>query len=300
MRQEFSVAASEAGSRLDRVLLSRIADLSRAELWRLFGERKIRVNGQIARKGDPVGAGDHISVELGESMGAVADADMDLDVVLETPHIVVINKQPGVPSAPRRGSDTGCVANGLLARYPEMGRVGHHPLEPGLLHRLDNDTSGLLVAARNEPAFDTLTTGLKSGDLKKTYLALVESAPGDAGTLSGHIGPNPEHRQRVHFAEPPFPGSRPASLSYRLIDGGSRTQLLEVSVRAAYRHQIRAQLAFVGSPIVGDPLYGGAEREGLTRHGLHASQLAWAGSDPVASFDLCSSLPPDLSRLLRS
>ncbi len=306
MQRELTITAEENGQRVDRVLLSRFEQLSRRQLARLFETRSVWSNGHPVAKGDAVRTGDVLTLELPSHAGATPDPQLALEISLETEQLVVVNKAAGVPSAPLHADEIGCVANALVARYPEMQGFGHQPLEAGLVHRLDNDTSGLLLAARTASAFEELAAGLKAGRLEKKYLAVVEKPPEQAGTdhqpnrfvVRSYVGPHATHPRRVHCSDEAFTGARLAELSLTPVRMTAAACLLEVGVRAAYRHQIRAQLAHVGLPLLGDLLYGGRAVNGLSRHSLHASYLRWLGTSTLPAFELSSALPADLARLL--
>jgi 23S rRNA pseudouridine1911/1915/1917 synthase len=215
-----------------------------------------------------------------------------------------VDKPAGVPSAVRDGRDSGSIANALVARHPAMAEFGHHPREAGLVHRLDTETSGLLLAATTEPAFSELVAALRRGHLHKRYLALALDVTEAHGRIQSRLGPSRGARVRVaELAHEPvldsLGGERDGlrTTDYRVLGRRSRVALLELRVRAAYRHQIRAHLSAIGSPILGDALYGSATT--LPRHALHASRLGYTGGDVVGPFEVESALPEDLEALWR-
>lgn len=297
---EFLIQTEEAGHRVDRVLLARVPRLSRTEVRRLTVEHKVKVNGRSVTKGDLVKAGDVLLVDLPRFSEAAPDPGLPLKVALETESVVIIEKPAGIPTAPLRRGEQGCIANALIARYPEMHDVGHNELEPGLLHRLDNNTSGLLIAARTQEAFIELTTGLQAGRLKKKYLGVT--APGtlpEEGELIAYVGPDPKHSRRIRCTDKEQPRTREGRVRFTVLQRQSTAWLLELTVSRAYRHQLRAQLSFAKHPLLGDSLYFGPSVPGLNRHALHASYLMWPGSPHVKPFELTSPLPGDLRSLLR-
>jgi 23S rRNA pseudouridine1911/1915/1917 synthase len=181
------------------------------------------------------------------------------------------------------------VVNALIARYPEMCAVGWTEREPGLIHRLDTQTSGLLVAARNAESFRLLVGALRGGQLEKRYLALVLSANlPDEGLIDAALHPDPSRPGRVRVAADGGGYRRDAHTSFRVLERGPRWALLEARASRAFRHQVRVHLASIGHPICGDALYGGDgdPRLGL-RHALHASYIgcAVAGVTPFAVTD---------------
>ncbi len=320
--RELEVTAELAGLRLDQVVARELPGLGRAGARRLFAAGRILLRGskgkwRRAKKGELARAGQRLLVRAtaGEQIdfngetngrgGAAARPDPDalLRVRLETELVVVVEKPAGQPSAPLRPGEGGTVANALVHRYPEMARVGYSPREPGLCHRLDNHTSGLLLAARTKPIFDCLAGALKQGRLDKRYL-LVCSAKDlpDEGQIEAPLGPHPKNRRKVracsHPREAARAGARDAITRYRVLERHGELALVQAGAPRAVRHQIRAHFASIGHPIAGDRLYGAADISGFERHALHASFIGFAGDDLVPPFEVSSPLPEELRRLL--
>lgn len=299
----FTVSPSEAGQRLDKLVVAR-SELGRRRVAELFQQGQVVVGGRRVPKGEPAREGDEIVVSLDVDDRPSPEPDARLAVRLETPHLVVVAKPAGQPSAPLRG-ESGTLAGALLGRYPEMASVGHSPREPGLLHRLDTQTSGLLVAARSADAFTRLHAALRSGAMTKRYLAIV-GAEGleDSGTIDAPIAPDRKNPKRVLVADATAQRTgknraRPAVTRWKLLRRAGSFALLEVTVSRALRHQIRAHLASIGHPIAGDAVYGGPAAPELgERHALHASYIAWAGDDTIEGFALEEPLPGDMASLM--
>jgi 23S rRNA pseudouridine1911/1915/1917 synthase len=297
---------TNAGGRLDKVVALALG-LGRGPVKRLFDEGRVRVGSRRGAKGDvpPAGAVVEVDVPEGDGEAAVPEAApaRPLAVLVETADAVVVDKPAGQPSAPLRPGETGTVANALVGRYPEMAGVGFHPREPGLLHRLDTGTSGVLVAARSADAFATLSGALKAGKLEKHYLAIVEDREmPEAGFVDIPLAPHPKdsrrvlaclHPRDVERLEPRF-----ASTEYRVERRAGGRALVWVKAAKALRHQIRAHLSAVGCPIVGDELYGAEAVPDFGRHALHAAFVGWKGGGDVAAFEARSPLPPELEALL--
>lgn len=283
--QQLEIQEQEAGSRIDRVLCSRLT-LSRAQVKRLFEAGEVRRNGRRADKGELVARGDRVELgaELRDSR-ALPDQSIALDLRFEDAHLVVIDKPAGMPSHPLRPGELGCAANALLARYPEMAGTGYDDRQPGLVNRLDNDTSGLLLAARSPATFAALRSALEEGRIEKSYLALV-TRPLRAQSIELALAPSPRHRARVEVN----PLGKPAQSVVHACRPHGELFLLEVRSTRAYRHQIRAHLAAIGSPIVGDALYGGTFGK---RHYLHASGIAFAHPVTGEAIELRSEPPSD-------
>lgn len=295
----FVVDTRDVGKRLDKLVVENVTGLGRRRAAELFARGHVTVNGTVATKGQPAAPGCRVDVHLDGGASVPVEPDAPLTVLLERPDLVVVDKPAGQPCAPLRG-EGGTLASALIARYPEMCLVGYSPREPGMLHRLDNDTSGLVVAARGPSAFDALRRALVAGAIDKRYLAIVE-APNvpESGVIDAPIGPDPKGGAAVRVYSGDTPRSaRSARTEFRVIERGVRT-LLEVRVSRAYRHQIRAHLAHAGLPILGDVLYGSpAARRQASRHALHASHVAWAGDGTLAEFAATAPLPADLVSLM--
>jgi 23S rRNA pseudouridine1911/1915/1917 synthase len=295
-----TVSAAEANLRLDKLLVQRLG-LGRRAANLLFADGKVLLGGRVAKKSDLARPGTELVVHLPSETRPVADPELPLDVRLERPDLVVVSKPAGQPSVPVPGSETGTLVSALLARYPEMAGIGYSEREPGLLHRLDTGTSGLLLAARTPVAFAHLREILQTGRLHKRYQAIVEreGLPGE-GEIDSPLAPHPRDRRRMHVARSENErGTKPARTLWRVLRRTARFALVEIDVERALRHQIRVHLASIGHPIVGDALYGGVAASGFTeRHALHASHLSWTGDSSLKSFSVDAALPPDMAQLL--
>jgi len=269
----FEIRDEHIGMRLDRALCLRFG-LSRAQAKRLIEDGCVRMRGKPVAKGMALSAGMALSVELSEGeVTATPDPDFRLTVVFEDATLVVVDKPAGIPSHPLRTGELGCAANMLVARYPEMAEVGYGPREPGLVHRLDNDTSGLLLAARTQEAFLALRDQLMRSQMQKTYLALVSRAVSVPRSIALALAPNPNHSRKVEVTTDP--DVRPSVTELVSCEPRGRFFLIEARAAHAYRHQIRVHLAAIDAPIVGDALYGGELEEGVTHHLLHASRIVF-------------------------
>ncbi len=302
------IDASNAGMRLDKVIALALG-LGRGPVRRLFDEGRVRVGRRVGVKGDvlPEGASVEVNLPEGAEDGAALpepSPERPLVVLVETPDAVVVDKPAGQASAPLRPGETGALANALVGRYPEMAGVGFHPREPGLVHRLDTGTSGVLVAARSADAFATLSAALKAGRLEKHYLAVCEDGEmPEGGFVDIPLAPHPKDSRRVLACLHPRDVSRLeprfASTEYRVERRANGRALVWVRAAKALRHQIRAHMAAIGCPIVGDELYGAQAVPGFGRHALHAAFVAWSGAGgDVAAFEARSPLPAELEALL--
>lgn len=282
---ELEVEGDDAGERLDIVLARRVPGLSRGRVKALFEAGEVRVNRRRAKKSDLVAAGDRVTLESlpgPTDFYATPDPALDIDVILEREGYVVVDKPAGVPSHPLREGEIGTVAGALVARYPEMRGVGYSDREPGILHRLDNDTSGLMLAARDQQTFDALRQQLQAGKIEKRYIARCVGIVTAPQVIDALIASDPHDRRKVRVcydarevkrlrAQP----ARTEVLRSELDTDGSR---VEVRANNARRHQVRVHLASIGHPLLGDTLYGGPTLPDVDRHLLRASYLSF--TDP--------------------
>ena len=258
----------------------------------------MRANGRRASKGEVGHVGDELSILLDQatSTEAVAEPGAPLSVRLETDLVVVVEKPAGQPTGPLRPGELGTLANALVARYPEMAAVGHSPREPGLVHRLDNDTSGLIIAARTPEAFAALSQGLKLGKIDKAYQLVCASVDlPERSTIAIALAHHPKDRRRMYACAHPRDvqryAPRPASTAFRVLRANGPWAVVEASAKAALRHQIRVHMAAIGHPLANDRLYGGTAVTDLKGHALHASRVAWEGDAVVPAFEVISPMP---------
>lgn len=311
---ELSVPETLDGARLDKALTELVPRASRARVKKAIESGSVRVNGRRARKGTQVKTGDALSVslEVGTELAssdapATPEPGAPLQVRWKTPKLLVVDKPAGQPSAPLKGGEIGTLANALIGHFPELGApgVGYSPRESGLLHRLDNDTSGLLVVGRTAEAFAALRDALHADRIAKSYLLVCrEAGLPDEGTIAFPIANHPKDQRRVyacvHARDVMRYAPRPASTDYRVLDRKGGWARVEVSVARALRHQIRVHFAAIEHPLAGDLLYGGEAIRGLDRHALHASRVALEDPDPELTFAIDSPLPPELEAILGS
>ena len=309
--REVVVPASLDGVRLDKACAQLVPELSRARVKRAIELGAVRVNGRRVPKGGTIAQGDVLRIDVSQvaDAPALASPDAPLKVVLETAEVLVVDKPAGQPTAPIRPGETGTLVNALLGRYPELVPVdgdtfiGHSARDPGILHRLDTETSGAVVVARTAAAFATLKAALKDGQLDKRYLLVCagEGLP-DEGTIEFPLTNHPKDQRRVYACVHPRDvmryEPRLAATGYRVLRRAGNWALVEARAGKALRHQIRAHFAAIGHPLAGDELYGGPVIRALGRHALHAAQISYAGGAGVAAFEVSVPLPKDMATLL--
>jgi 23S rRNA pseudouridine1911/1915/1917 synthase len=248
---------------------------SRQAAQRAIAAGQVRVNGRRAHKGQTVRPGDVVEVAEVVFVPPVfrGNTALDVPVLYEDDVLVAVNKPAGMPSHALRAEETGTLANFLLARYPETAGVGSSRLESGLLHRLDTDTSGVLLAARTATAYAALRSRFRTHRVLKEYLAVVDGRIAERGEIRACIA---HHRnpRKMQVAASESGAGRPAATMYVPIACATRHTLLRVCIRTGVRHQIRVHLASIGHPITGDALYGGAASAGSPEHHLlHARSI---------------------------
>ena len=277
---EFEVREDDAGERLDVILARRVEGLSRARAKALIAEGAVYVEGGPVKKSYVVSAGERISIDAlpgPVDFHARPDPDLELAVLRETEDYVIVDKPAGVPSHPLKEDELGTVAGALVARYPEMRGVGYSNREPGILHRLDRDTSGLMLAARNQESFERLRRALRAGEIEKRYLARCVGDVAAPQSIDMPIANDPRDSRRVRVCSDPREirrlGAKPALTEVLRSESAPGGSLVEVRANHARRHQIRAHLASIGHPLLGDTLYGGPELEDPKHHLLHAVSI---------------------------
>lgn len=294
MKHPITIEAAQAGKRIDLVVGEALG-LSRARVKALFEEGAVRRNHKKAKKGETVAAGDALEIDLPAAIGSAAatpDAALELRVLLEDDALVFVDKPAGVPSQPLQPGELGTVANALVARYPEMAAVGDDPREAGLCHRLDVETSGVLLAARTRAAWEALRAAFSDDrGVEKRYLALVKGPLADEGTIEVPLAHSGDHVV-------PGDAGRPAITEFSVRARRGSYALVDVRLVTGVLHQVRAHLASVGAPIVGDALYGGAVEPGLARFFLHAVSLKVKHPLTGQALRAESPLPPELAKVL--
>lgn len=306
-RKTFRIEAQQTGKRLDKAI-SELTGLGRRRIRELFLENAIQLDDARERPSALTRQGQCVAIELEASEHDAGSIETPpLCIVLETPSLVIVDKPAGQPSVPARArgkfpaQSLGTLAFALSERFPEMRGVGYSPLEAGLLHRLDTQTSGLMLAARSRRAFETLQRALSQDRIEKRYYAVVRSderlVP---STLTAPLKPDPKNPRKVMVCHPDDPRANSAETVITPLRRGRDWTLLDVKAPRAYRHQIRAHLAELGFPLAGDVLYG-AKPEPLlgARHALHAHYVAWAGDDVVTAFLERSPVPDSFGALVR-
>ncbi|HLL22214.1 MAG TPA: RluA family pseudouridine synthase [Kofleriaceae bacterium] len=256
--------------RVDKALAKHFPEAGRRQLAQLFDDGCVKVAGKRAKKGDRVVAGDVIELARepvsGDALRPVADPEVPIVVLLERSDIVVVNKPAGIPSQPLKPGELGTIANGIVHHYPECLAVGDDPRDGGLVHRLDIGTSGVLVAARTTDAHRALRDAFGAGLVHKDYLAIAENRPVSRECAE----PLAQRGKRVIVDHT---DGLAAYTSFEVERATETHALVRCTAQTGRMHQVRAHLATVGSPIVGDELYGGHALSGHGGFFLHAAKI---------------------------
>lgn len=282
------------GARVDVALVSLVPGLSRRRAREAIARGSVKIDGRVRAKGDVVRAGEEIAYSLAElkdpTFSPEPEPEAPLQVILERGDLVVVDKPAGQPTAPLRQGERGTLVGALVARYPEMIGVGYSPREPGIIHRLDIGTSGVVVAARSAAAFEALRDLLAAESLEKTYWVACEAEGlSDHGTVALALANHPSDKRKMvactHESDVVKLGARSATTRFEVEERRGRFALVRVRADRALRHQIRVHFAALGHPLIGDALYGGPAQEGMVGHALHAGRIALAAEDAgVAPF----------------
>jgi 23S rRNA pseudouridine1911/1915/1917 synthase len=297
VNERFEVPGSLAGERVDRAL-ALLTGWSRAEVQALVEEGAVLVGGRPVPKSRRQEAGEEVVVtSVPPEDAPPAPEAVDFDVVHEDADVVVVSKPAGLVVHPGAGHATGTLAGGLLARFPEMAGVGD-PLRPGIVHRLDRDTSGLMVVARSPEAYTALVAALGRREVERRYLALAWGRfEARRGSIDAPIGRSPTRPTRMAVRE----AGKEARTGYEVVEeyGHPPASLLDCRLETGRTHQIRVHLAAIGHPVVGDSAYGG-DRPPLRpgRPFLHAAHLAFAHPTSGERLAFDDPLPPELEAVL--
>ena len=289
----FSVAEDDVGSRLDRTLAARSEIASRSVAERLLQESAVLVDGAIRPKSHRLEAGSVIEVQLPAAGEGLEPLPVTVPVVFEDEHVVVVDKPAGLTVHPGAGTRSETLAGQLLTL---AARGGSDPERPGIVHRLDRDTSGLLVVARSEQAHAALQDAIRRRELERRYLALVRGRPRSrTGRIDAPMGRDRRDptRRSLDTDEP-----REAVTRFEVVETTAKHALLDVRLETGRTHQIRVHLESIGLPVSGDPVYGIAHDLGLERQFLHAHRLRFEHPVTKAEVDVRSELPWDLAAAL--
>jgi 23S rRNA pseudouridine1911/1915/1917 synthase len=303
----FTVAADDSGRRLDVFLASQLPELSRTRVQELVREGRVRVDRRPARASHRVAAGEAIEIEILARPALTAEAEnIPLDILYQDDDVVVVNKAAGMVVHASAGHARGTLVNALLHRLAALPSTPGDSLRPGIVHRLDRGTSGVLVVARTDSAHRKLAEQFRARTVKKTYLALLEGVlKPDSGSIQLPITRDKFRRVRMTARAG---AGRNARTDWRILWRGARNTLVEIELHTGRTHQIRAHFAALGRPVVGDTLYGAAARpragirslEPLGRPFLHAARIGFEHPVSGERVEYHAPVPPDLRKFIAS
>lgn len=299
----------ETEIRLDAFARRCLPHLSRRQLEKAIAARVFWINDRQGKKGDRLVGGDVLTFagpDYWLSPHPSAESKLKVSILYEDPHVLAVDKPAGVATHGFSGKDGNTLANFLLAIRPELERVGKSPWEPGLVHRLDRETSGVLLVAKRQESFDNLRRQFRRGLIEKKYQALVWGESEREGSVSYPMIHDSSDRRKMKAVVKTSSRQKKekkwrALTRYRTLATSGKHSLLEIEMATGVTHQIRVHLAAIGHPIVGDDLYGAqhAESLGLDRHFLHATSLAFSHPADDREVKIESRLPEKLGELLR-
>ncbi len=286
--------AEAAGTRLDRFVSASCPELSRTYAQRLISEGHITVNGLAARASLKLNAGDRVDIVIPPPPPSpLSPESIPLNIVYEDDDLLVVDKPAGLAVHPAPGHTSNTLVNAILSHFPRLADISDS-LRPGIVHRLDKDTSGLMIVAKSRTAQSNLVEQFRTRSVMKAYLVLVKGrlAP-ERGTIEAAIGRDHNNRKRMAVVA----GGREASTEYSVVRYIGDYTLLEVRPRTGRTHQIRVHLGAIGYPVVGDAVYG-VKSPHLSRQFLHACRLGFRLPSTGEYVEFTSALPPDLEQAL--
>lgn len=274
MEQENMIVTEElVGVRLDKVLNESFEDYSRSYLQQLIKEGRVLINEQVAKANYKCRLNDQIEINIPEpEVLDVIPEEMDLDIVYQDDYVIVVNKPENMVVHPAPGSMSGTLVNGLMAQVTDLSGI-NGVLRPGIVHRIDKDTSGLLMVAKNDVAHESLVNQLVEKTVTRRYVALVHGViPHDNGTIDAPIGRDPKDRKKMAVVE----SGKHAVTHFKVLQRFKEFTLIECRLETGRTHQIRVHMRYIGYPLAGDPQYGPRKTIGA-EHGqfLHAKVLGF-------------------------
>ena len=285
-----TVSEAESGERLD-VLAAAAADVTRSRAGALIRDGRVRVNGEVQQKaGFKLRPGDAVEVTVPASAPAHIEAqDIPLEIVYQDEDLAVVYKPSGMVVHPAAGNPDGTLVNALLGKLDHLSGIGGE-IRPGIVHRIDKDTSGLLLVAKNDFSHAALSEQIKAHSVQRAYLAIAQGGfREDAGTVEGPIGRHPTDRKKMAIVQ----GGRDATTHWRVLERLRGATLIECKLTTGRTHQIRVHMASIGHPLLGDPLYGPKKMPYPVSGGqlLHAFRIGFV--HPRSGEEMLFEAPPE-------
>lgn len=294
----FAVDENDAGERLDKYVTESIEEgaVSRTQVQDWIKNGAVLVNGRGVKANYKLAVADQVTVIIPEPEAAVIEAqDIPLDVVYEDSDVIVINKPRGMVVHPAVGHYSGTVVNALMFHCKDLSGI-NGVMRPGIVHRIDKDTSGLLMAAKNDLAHASLAAQLKEHSVTRKYIALVHgNMPHEHGTVDAPIGRDPRDRKLFTVIDR---GSKEAVTHFQVVERFGDYTLLELKLETGRTHQIRVHMKYIGHPLAGDPVYGRNKTIGLKGQALHAAVLGFVHPRSGEYLEFEAPIPPDMEHEL--
>ncbi|MFM1650585.1 RluA family pseudouridine synthase [Brevibacillus sp. B_LB10_24] len=295
-RYDWTVDPADKGERIDKFITMQDQDWSRSQVQTWIKEERVTVNGQPVKNNYKLAAEDEVTLRVPPPKELdIKPEAIPLDIVYEDADLVVVNKPRGLVVHPAPGHYSGTMVNGLLYHCRDLSGI-NGVLRPGIVHRIDKDTSGLLVAAKNDKAHLGLAEQLKEHTVNRKYVAIVHGViPHEMGTIDAPIGRDPKNRQQMAVV---FENSKPAVTHFVVLERFKGYTLVECKLETGRTHQIRVHMKYIGYPLVGDPKYGQKDRLEIEGQALHAKTLGFVHPRTKEYLEFDAPLPDELSDLL--
>lgn len=296
--KKHSFTSEEQGIRIDKWISDQTTDWSRSLIQQWIQDGHVKVNGELIKSNYKVKNGDDITIDEPEVKELeVAAEEMDLDIIYEDSDVLVVNKPRGMVVHPAPGHPSGTLVNGLMAHCKDLSGI-NGVMRPGIVHRIDKDTSGLLMVAKNDLAHESLVNQLKAKSTKRRYIAIVSGViPHDKGTIDAPIGRDPDDRQKMTVTEH---HSREAVTHFQVIKRFDKYTHVTCELETGRTHQIRAHMKYIGFPIISDPKYGPRKKHDfpIVGQALHAEMLGFIHPRSKEEMVFHAPLPEDLEACL--
>ncbi len=295
-RYDWTVEAEDKGVRIDKFITAQNEDWSRSMVQTWIKEERVTVNNEPVKSNYKVSVDDEITLRVPPPKELnIKPEPMDLDIVYEDEDVVVVNKPRGLVVHPAPGHYSGTLVNGLLAHCKDLSGI-NGVMRPGIVHRIDKDTSGLLMVAKNDKAHAGLAEQLKNHTVNRKYVAIVHGViPHEMGTIDAPIGRDPKNRQQMAVV---FENSKPAVTHFVVLERFKEYTLVELKLETGRTHQIRVHMKYIGYPLASDPKYGPKDTLELNGQALHAKTLGFVHPKTGEYLEFEAPLPEDMQEVL--
>ncbi|MGG3882438.1 RluA family pseudouridine synthase [Brevibacillus panacihumi] len=295
-RYDWNIEPSDAGERVDKYITLQNEDWSRSQVQAWIKEGRVTVGGEPVKNNYKLQAEDELTLRVPPPREmAILPEQMPLDIVYEDSDVVVVNKPRGLVVHPAPGHYSGTLVNGLLAHCKDLSGI-NGVLRPGIVHRIDKDTSGLLMVAKNDKAHMSLAAQLKEHSVNRKYVAIVHGViPHEMGTIEAPIGRDPKNRQQMAVV---FENSKPAVTHFVVLERFKNFTLVELKLETGRTHQIRVHMKYIDHPLAGDPKYGPKQTLDLDGQALHAKTLGFVHPRTGEHLEFEAPMPDELEQVI--